>query len=147
MTACKSTYYWLQDKTQSNQIILTVSRRLAKQLIASFNNNQLGNHKLAWSSPKIYYWRDWLKTQYLSNDNASNPIIINSKMATILWEQCIKQVDDNPLLNQYRLADEADQTLYILSDYNIPLSEISDFHETEELLLFSKILGLFENKL
>lgn len=147
MTTCKSTYYWLQDKTQSNQIILTVSRRLAKQLIASFNNNQLGNHKLAWSSPQIYYWRDWLKTQYLSNDNASNPIIINSKMATILWEQCIKQVDDNPLLNQYRLADEADQTLYILSDYNIPLSEISDFHETEELLLFSKILGLFENKL
>ena len=116
MTSGKTSYQWLSEKIKYDQVVLTVSRGLAKKLTYDFNQNQQENHKLAWNSPHIFYWRDWLKTLFLSSNISDNPLLINNRTASILWEQCIKEVDDNPLMNQHRLADEADQSFRILSD-------------------------------
>ena len=147
MTSGKTSYQWLSEKIKYDQVVLTVSRGLAKKLTYVFNQNQQENHKLAWNSPHIFYWRDWLKTLFLSSNISDNPLLINNRTASILWEQCIKEVDDNPLMNQHRLADEADQSFRILSDYCVPLRENFDLYETAEVNLFSQILSLYERQL
>ena len=54
MTSGKTSYQWLSKKIKHDQVVLTVSRGLAKNLTNIFNQDQQENQKLAWNSPHIF---------------------------------------------------------------------------------------------
>ena len=92
-------YPWLPEKIKNNEIILTVSQVLARDLINEYDKSQLRLKKQAWATPKIFFWRDWLKNRYLNSTDVGNLLIIDNNISHLLWEQCFQAVLSDPLAN------------------------------------------------
>ena len=60
-------YPWLLTKINNKEVILTSSSYLARDLLNEYDKSQLRLQNKAWISPKIYFWRDWMKYRYLNN--------------------------------------------------------------------------------
>ena len=91
-------YSWLLDKINNNEVILTVSKLLARDLINEYDKSQLRQKKTAWATPKIFFWRDWLKHRYQDSSNIGDLLIIDNSISHLLWEQCFQVVLNDPLL-------------------------------------------------
>lgn len=140
-------YSWLLDKINNNEVILTVSKLLARDLINEYDKSQLRQKKTAWATPKIFFWRDWLKHRYQDSSNIGDLLIIDNSISHLLWEQCFQVVLNDPLLNNNRLASEAQDAFKLLCDYCIPFTDITDLDNSEETQLFSKALKLYLEKI
>ena len=82
-----SVYSWLQAKINNKEVILTASSYLARDLLKEYDKNQLRLQNRAWASPKIFFWRDWVKYRYLNNTSINNSLVLDRNTSHILWEQ------------------------------------------------------------
>ena len=64
-------YPWLNDAIERDAVIITASRRLARELQAAYAAEQLAAGVLSWVTPSIHFWNDWCRLQL---DVASDPI-------------------------------------------------------------------------
>ena len=142
-----SVYSWLQAKINNKEVILTASSYLARDLLKEYDKNQLRLQNRAWASPKIFFWRDWVKYRYLNNTSINNSLVLDRNTSHILWEQCFQEAFDDPLISVNRLAVEAQDAFKKICDYCIPYDEISESDNTEEARLFSKVLQLYLKKI
>ena len=140
-------YPWLPEKIKNNEIILTVSQVLARDLINEYDKSQLRLKKQAWATPKIFFWRDWLKNRYLNSTDVGNLLIIDNNISHLLWEQCFQSVLSDPLANINRLASEAQDAFRQLCDFCVPFTEITELENSEETQLFSSVLQLYVEKI
>lgn len=140
-------YPWLSEKIKNNEIILTASQVLARDLINEYDKSQLRLKKQAWATPKIYFWRDWLKNRYINSTDVGNLLIIENNISHLLWEQCFQAALNDPLANINRLASEAQDAFRQLCDYCVPFTEITELENSEEAQLFSRVLRLYIEKI
>ncbi|MEC9416082.1 MAG: PD-(D/E)XK nuclease family protein [Pseudomonadota bacterium] len=143
MKDCNSVYAWLESEVSNNKVILTVSQRLANDLKENYTESQIKKNKNAWNSPKIYFWKDWLRSIFLSNSELYNDVLIDKNLSLAVWEQCLQQIIDDPLINLQNLALVFSETLKQISDWCVPLSEISASSYTQEEKLFIKTTELY----
>ena len=140
-------YPWLLTKINNKEVILTSSSYLARDLLNEYDKSQLRLQNKAWISPKIYFWRDWMKYRYLNNTKNTSSLVLDENISHILWEQCFLEASDDPLINVQRLATEAQDTFKKLCDYCVPFNEMSDLDNTEESRLFSNVLQLYLSRI
>ncbi|HJL93403.1 MAG TPA: hypothetical protein QGF04_06415, partial [Woeseiaceae bacterium] len=126
-----------------NKIILTVSQRLARDLKNQYIKLQLKKNKNAWDSPKIYFWRDWLRLIFINNNEFHNGVLLNKNTSLVVWKRCLQQTVDDPLINIQSLALSCSEALKQTSDWCIPLSEIAASSNTLEEKLFIKTAELY----
>ena len=143
MNDCNSVYAWLESEVLKNKIILTVSQRLARDLKNQYIKLQLKKNKNAWDSPKIYFWRDWLRLIFINNNEFHNGVLLNKNTSLVVWERCLQQTVDDPLINIQSLALSCSEALKQTSDWCIPLSEIAASSNTLEEKLFIKTAELY----
>ena len=56
-------YSWLKDAITRDAVIITASRRLARELQAAWAGQQLQAGVLSWATPSIFFWNDWCRRQ------------------------------------------------------------------------------------
>ena len=117
-------YDWLGDALRESGAVVTASRRLARELAKEFGAQQLAANHLAWPSPAIRSWRDWLSQSLAeANEQGELPTRVNAHHSRILWERCLRREIADPLANMSLLVRQARETWSRLNDFGVTLEE------------------------
>lgn len=119
-------YEWLPGALDGTSTIITANRRLARVLKQEYARRQVESGVLAWPSPAIFAWPDWLDAQLRDAARQEDlPTRINSYHSTLLWERCLrKELGDEAVGvgNLVRLARDAWQRL---ADWNVTIQDVA----------------------
>jgi len=117
-------YDWLPDALRGTSQVVTANRRLARELTNAYGKLQLQDGKVAWRSPRIAAWSDWLKDQVATAEMAKPvPIQINAHQSRVLWERCLRREVSDPLLNMGMLVRQARESWVRLHEFRVGLNE------------------------
>ena len=133
-------YPWLKDAISRDAVIITASRRLARELQAAFAAQQIAAGVLSWVTPSIHFWNDWCKRQLEDvADPLELPVPIDSFSSSVLWERCLRKhaPDGLPAMSGYvRQVREAWQRR---SDWNVPLPILANSARSPDEQLFATV--------
>ena len=114
---------WLSEALRDSSQVITANRRLARILTQDHAKQQVRLGRLAWRSPGILSWQDWLAKLISAADIAEPlPTRINAHQSRVLWERCLRREISDPLLNIATLARQARESWGRLHDFGVPLS-------------------------
>lgn len=74
--------------------VLTPTKRLARELAASYNREQIRQGRQAWDTPRVLPWQAWLvqlEEQARWSDSADNGLLLNTDQARMVWEQVLEE--------------------------------------------------------
>jgi len=140
-------YQKLIQNINKNTIVITSSSNLATDFKEQYTLDKLSKPEYAWDTPKIYYWRDWLRYSFLNFNKKNEYTLLNDITALNLIEKCISENLSNPLIKNQNLANHFFENMQRISDWCIPLSEIEKNSYTQEEVLFLKTLISYKAKL
>ncbi len=134
---------WTFDALDSDSTLLTVNNRLAIELRARYDRNQLESGRKAWPSADILPWEAWMQRLYqrLLDHGHTDLDLLSPTQERLLWEDIIQRHDRGQgLLRPAAAADSARAayTLYHawrLEEY--PLGLLGG-EETRSLLAWMK---------
>lgn len=85
-------YSWLQEAIADNAVVVTASRRLARELRLAFDQQQLASGRKSWLTPTIQSWRDWLNRQSSGvYDPNTVPKRLNGFSSTLMMERSLRK--------------------------------------------------------
>ncbi len=131
-------YPWLKDAIARDAVIITASRRLARELQSAFAGQQLAAGRLSWVTPSILFWSDWCKRQLqAAADPAELPVTIDSFSSAILWERCIRKHAPSGLPAMSGVIRQARESWQRLNDWQVPLAAIVKSARSQDERLFA----------
>ncbi len=122
---------------ESGCLILTPNSRLNNKLLAAYNQYCQAQGRLRWESPRAYSLNEWLLEQYqlLCDRGQLNPPhnLASEFVQQRLW---LTIIDNDSLgaelINPMRLASDAHSAYRSLQRWDLPLSSLSDFGDSEQ---------------
>ena len=119
-------YSWLQDAIAENAEIVTASRRLARELRAAYDAQQVAAGRTAWLTPPIRSWHSWLGHQATSSENpAMSPARLDAFSSAWLMERCIRKQVPDGLPGIGGIVRLAMQSWQRLREWRVPGSEVT----------------------
>lgn len=118
-------YVWLAGAVEADATIITSSRRLARELRAEHDRQQLAVRRQAWPTPRIQFWQDWLTTLLQLSVSSDSPHLIDVNASKILWESSVDRYLSRPLTQSHNLLRQARSAWQRLSEWQVSLSELS----------------------
>jgi ATP-dependent helicase/nuclease subunit B len=132
-------YDWLTDALRGSSQIVTASRRLARQLATEFGQQQQASGKLAWQSPAVYAWQDWMAVLLASAEGPDAlPTRINTHQSRVLWERCLRREINDPLLNISMLVRQSRDSWTRLREFLVPLDECERAAQGKDQRIFAR---------
>jgi ATP-dependent helicase/nuclease subunit B len=132
-------YSWLHKAIADNAQVVTASRRLARELRVAYDEQQEAAGSIAWLTPPIWSWHDWLKRQSDSiADPASMPNRLDSFSSTLLWERCLQQHLPPGVLGFAGIVRHATQSWHRLQDWLIPVAELGATARGQDESLYAR---------
>jgi probable DNA repair protein len=117
-------YPWLADAIGRSACVLASSRRLARTLTEHYAGQQARRGQAAWRTPEIYYWRDWLGIALTDVSGPDPlPVRISGAQSRVVWERCLAQTIDDPLLNRGALLRQVQDTWSRLQDWQVTIGD------------------------
>ena len=116
-------YGWLPEVCDETAQVVTASRRLARLLTAEYNARQVASGKAAWLTPVILAWPDWQSRLFASAGHERLPARLNAHQCRVLWEQILRQVIDDPLVNIANLTRHARDAWQRLHEWRVPFDD------------------------
>lgn len=123
-TGSGTLYGWLTETLGNDATIVTSSRRLARELRAAFNCQQIARGRKAWNTPQIFSLNRWTASMIESSTSTSQPSPIDTNGSTILWERSVRKHYDAPLAGPRSFLRQARTAWQRLNEWNVPLSEL-----------------------
>ena len=107
---------WTLDALDPGTTLLTVNNRLAIELRARHDRNQVAAGRTVWPSADILPWNAWLQRLYqqLLDEGFTALDLLSPAQERLLWEQVIRQQDRKSGLLRPAAAAEAAQSAYAL---------------------------------
>lgn len=131
-------YPWLKDAITRDAVIITASRRLARELQAAFAAQQIEAGVLSWVTPSIFFWNDWCRQQLEDVANPLQlPVPIDSFSSSILWERCLRKHAPDGLPAMSGLIRQARDAWQRRNDWNVPLSILANSARSPDEQLFA----------
>ena len=124
------------DEAQEGALLLTVNKRLARQLRQAFDQRMNQKGYLAWRTPQILSLNVWLRQILASLDDDSQ--FLGRFAALHLWEKVIEEdatATKNDLLHFSKTALQAAEAHQLLQDYGL---EIETSHLTADQEAFCR---------
>ncbi|MDZ7643660.1 MAG: PD-(D/E)XK nuclease family protein [Woeseiaceae bacterium] len=112
-------YDWLQGVVDDGALVLTSSRRLARELATAYDDRQVAAGRAAWPTAPIWHWRDWLANTLAESAEASMPRLLDTGSATLLWEQSVSRTGRRELLSPASFVRHARQAWQRLHDWQV----------------------------
>jgi ATP-dependent helicase/nuclease subunit B len=116
-------YGWLPEVCDDASQVVTASRRLARLLTTEYNARQIANGSAAWLTPVIIAWPDWQARLFGSAGPASQPARISAHQSRVLWEQVLRPLIEDPLVNIPTLTRLARDAWKRLHEWRVPFDE------------------------
>jgi probable DNA repair protein len=139
-------YDWLDSALRDSSQVLTASRRLARVLKTEYSDQKLAAGQLAWRSPSIQSWRDWLTTLLKTVKNQELlPTSINSYQSRCLWERCLRREVSDPLMNIAMLARQSRDSWMQLQEWRVPLRECRQQARNRDQQLFAIVANSYQS--
>ena len=137
-TPVRRRYQWLEPAlAPDGAIILTASRRLARELRDAYNRQQVDAGRTAWPTPPISFARDWVRRQFDHHESAGNRQVLQGSAAALIWERCVGRHAGETVLGVTALARLAASTWRIVNDWRIPIESIVRSARTQDERLFA----------
>ena len=114
-------YSWLAHSIAQSQVVVTGSRRLARELRHAYNERQLAVGQRAWPSPHILFVGDWLNELLDGVTDESAPLRIGAAASSVLWERCLSEQIDHELPGFGGLVRQCKQAWDRLQAWQIPI--------------------------
>ena len=137
-------YQWLTDALRGPSTVISANRRLARVLLEEYGRQQLHAGKVAWQSPAIHSWQDWLENLLLrATDQAFLPTRINQHQSQLLWERCLGKELRGPasgLAGLVRLSRDAWQRL---ADWQVTIGEVARSAQNDDQRMFASAAGRY----
>jgi len=137
-------YTWLSDALQGPSTVITANRRLSRVLKREFARQQVQADRVAWESPAILAWQDWLAQQLQSAARqAELPTRLNSHQSQLLWERCLlKEVEETQsgISSLVRLSRDAWQRL---ADWQVDIRTVARSAHSTDHRLFAATAGRY----
>lgn len=142
-------YDWLNDALAStSSCVVTANRRLSRALHAAYNERQIQSGQTAWRRPQIYSWAEWLAIlAEQAPASAAAAARINGQQSRVLWEQCLRQDIDDPLINISSLARLCRDTWLRLNQWCVPLAECQSRATGQDQRIFARAAGRYQSEL
>jgi probable DNA repair protein len=142
----RSGYAWLDAAVDSGAEIVTANRRLARELSRHYAEQQVDCGKLAWLTPPVFYWRDWLGRLL---DAAASPDRylrrLDRASASILWEKCLAKRMPDGLIAFGGVVRQAEQAWQRVVEWQVPLNELAAAARSQDERLFAAAAGEFRD--
>jgi len=137
-------YQWLTDALRGPSTVVTANRRLARVLREEFAEQQLSAGKVAWQSPAIHSWQDWLDNQLLeASGPASLPTRINEHHSQLLWERCLRKETGTATAGLASLVRLSRNTWQRLADWRVTIREVARSATSSDQRLFAAAAGRY----
>lgn len=131
-------YGWLSRAGDEATHVVTASRRLARFLSNEYNLAQVEAGRLAWRTPVILAYGDWLATLYSTVQDDRDATRINAQQSRILWERVLRPHIRDPLINIGNLCRDAREAWQRIHEWRVPLSEIAGAARGVDQRIFAK---------
>ena len=128
-----------------HHLIITINRRLARELATQYSVAQIESGNETWESPLILPWTSWLNSLWRQElDPSSNSLLLNNQQSRVIWEGIIRYSSAADGLLQVgettRVAMEAwrllhdhdlkfDQIKSLLMDHNLDTQAFCEWAE------------------
>ena len=119
-------YGWLSRAGDEATHVVTASRRLARVLSNEYNQKQAETGRLAWRTPVILSYNDWLANLYATVKDDQDATRINTQQSRILWERVLRPYITDPLINIGNLCRDARDAWQRIHEWRVPLRKIAD---------------------
>lgn len=137
-------YEWLTDALHGPSTVVTANRRLARVLREKFADQQLSDGQVAWTSPAVHSWKDWLDKQLLgASDPATLPTRINEHQSQLLWERCLQKEIGVSVAGLASLVRLSRDTWQRLADWRVGIREIARAAASSDQRLFAAAAGRY----
>lgn len=141
-------YFWLQEAVREQREVVTASRRLARELRDTYNQQQVAAGHQSWLTPAIYSWHDWLSRQLdRVREPASLPRILDNASSALVWEHCLRQYCPEGLPGFSGLVRQAIQSWLRLQDWRIPVSELHAAARSLDERIFAEAAQDYQRRL
>lgn len=120
---------WLQN-INLNTTVLVPTRGLQSTLAKHFANYQMASGAVAWETPNIVVWDDYLDKLWQANKHVLDlPLMrLNTEQAFLIWQQIIlksKRDDEElTLLNEQQTANVVQRSWKLLHKWRVELADI-----------------------
>jgi len=143
-----SRYAWLRDNVTEDTVVITASRRLARELTVAYNELQIASGKKAWPTPAIHFLQDWISRQLVvTADPAAVPRLLDPFSSSILWERCLKRRMPDGLLSMAGIVRQAGQTWQRIKDWNLSLPALLSSARNQDERLFARAAADYQERL
>ncbi len=131
-------YHWLSSALEAEgAIVLTASRRLARELRSAHSDQQVAAGKTAWATPAIDFVRDWATRQLERADTEDSGHLLTTSGSAVIWERCVRRHADEAMLGDTALARLAAATWRTVNDWRIPMEAIVRSARTRDERVFA----------
>lgn len=141
-------YDWLRGALTGPATVVTANRRLARVLQQQYAKQQVDAGILAWQSPRILAWPDWLDAALREAGRQEElPTRINHYHSTLLWDRCLRKelaADATGTGNLVRLARDSWQRL---ADWNVTIRDVARAAQSADHRTFAAAAGRYQGVL
>ncbi|HSD70028.1 MAG TPA: PD-(D/E)XK nuclease family protein [Woeseiaceae bacterium] len=141
-------YPWLASAIENATVIVTASRRLARDLQEQHAGQQLATGRETWHTAQIYFRGDWLNRLLDSADQSRPwPLRIDPISSVILWERCLAKHSAEAVLSFAGTVQLARQAWQRLQEYDVPLEEVSRSARSTDQRQFARAARAYDESL
>ncbi len=137
-------YDWLPEAVADDATVVTANRRLARVLGQAHARQQLDAGKLAWRSPRILAWVDWLDALHGdAQGQEAAPTRINRFQSTHLWDRALRREIGNDAVGIGHLVRLARDTWQRLADWNVGIRDVALHAQNSDHRSFAAAAGRY----
>ena len=141
-------YTWLQEAIAGGAEIVTVNKRLARELQHAHEGAQLARGLRSWPTPRILPWTVWLNSlldRCVTSERV--PLRLHPQAAAVIWERLLRQHAGDRILAPDSLVRQAQQAWQRIHDWNVQVAELRRYANTDDEQLFAIIATDFQRQL
>lgn len=141
-------YSWLQEAVAENAEIVTASQRLARELRAAYDKQQIHSGRQAWLTPPIRSWHNWLNRQLAGTGNpTTTPKRLDAFSSALLLEQCLRKQLPDGLPGVGGIVRQAVQSWQRLREWQVPLAELGSSAQSLDEQTFARAITEYAQRL
>lgn len=140
-------YGWLADATLRGDLVVTASRRLARELSAAFDASMVAAGERSWATPAIRFWQDWLAHVLEQADRDDLPQLLEPSVTTLLWEQSLGRTARRDLLSVGGAVNHAQAAWTRLHDWTVSPEELAAAAASRDEHWFVRASTAFRSRL
>ncbi len=140
-------YAWLGEALSGDGAVLTASRRLARELHASFAEQQRAAGVSAWATPAIAFWRDWARELLVQTAGTGSARPISANASFVLWEACLRRHIDGGVFGVNSLTRQAVSAWQRLIEWRIPIERVAAAAGSHDERVFARSAQHYERQL